>query len=278
MKKAILVVSFGTSHLDVLKKSIFSVEDAIKNEYKDYHVYRAFTSHFIIKKLREKHGMIIQTPEEALFTLANNYYDEVIVQPLHIVAGEEYHYIKRVTSMYEHNFKTLKLGRPIFYYQGIDNLPNDYSLFIDSISDVLNRNKATVLIGHGTSHPSTSAYGCLQSVLEDEGYDNVFVGTVKSYPGFETVLNRVIKRNIDEVTLMPILLVAGNHMKNDIASDMDDSWKSKFEAVGIKVNILMKGLGEFDKFNKLYVNRIEDLIEDRYNDMSKNKKGNMGLK
>lgn len=49
MKKAILVVSFGTSHLDALKNSIEKVENKIKSEFKEYEVFRAFTAHFIIK-------------------------------------------------------------------------------------------------------------------------------------------------------------------------------------------------------------------------------------
>ncbi len=43
-------------------------------------------------------------------------------------------------------------------------------------------------VGHGTAHPSNSVYGCLQAVLEDEGYENVFVGTVEGYPNFETAM------------------------------------------------------------------------------------------
>ena len=58
MKKAILVVSFGTSYLEPLKNSIENVENKIRNQFKDYDVYRAFTSHMIIKKLEIVHGLI----------------------------------------------------------------------------------------------------------------------------------------------------------------------------------------------------------------------------
>ena len=52
MKKAILVVSFGTSHMDALKNSIEKIENKIKEEFKEYDVYRAFTAHMIIKKIK----------------------------------------------------------------------------------------------------------------------------------------------------------------------------------------------------------------------------------
>ena len=52
MKKAILVVSFGTSHEDTRKKTIDVIEEMIAKAYPDYQVYRAFTRKIIIRKLR----------------------------------------------------------------------------------------------------------------------------------------------------------------------------------------------------------------------------------
>lgn len=273
MKKAILVVSFGTSYMEALEKSIFIIENKIKDKYSEFDVFRAFTSHFIIKKLKEKHGLDIWTPEEALKNLKEDGYEEVIVQPLHLIAGEEFTYVKKVIDRYSDDFNSIKLGRPIFYYQGIEELPHDYSDFIDSISDILNSNKATVMIGHGTSHPCGSTYGCLQTVLKEDGYDNVFVGTIEGYPNFNTVLKLIREKEIEEVTLMPLLVVAGDHAQNDIASDDEDSWKSMFESEGIKTKVIMKGLGEYCKFNELYINRIDDLIYSRYEGMGETKKG-----
>ncbi|MGL4107071.1 sirohydrochlorin cobaltochelatase [Clostridium sp. LP20] len=273
MKRAILVISFGSSYLEALEKSICSIENKIKEEYSDFDVYRSFTSHFIIRKLKENHGIEIKMPEEALLNLYEEKYEEVIIQPLHIIAGEEFNYIKKVSDAYSDKFKSIKLGRPIFYYQGVEGLPQDYSLFIEGMSEVFNKNEGTVLVGHGTAHPANAAYGALQSVLEDEGYDNVFIGTIEGYPTFGNVINRVKKKNIKEVTLMPLLLVAGDHVKNDIASDEEYSWKSMFEREGIKVKVIMMGLGEFDKFNQLYINRINDLIENRYEGVGETKKG-----
>ncbi|WP_066675629.1 sirohydrochlorin cobaltochelatase [Clostridium septicum] len=273
MKKAILVVSFGTSYLDVLKKSIEKAENQIAEQFKEYKVFRAFTAHIIIKKLKEKNGIFIDTPEEALDKLYKDGFEEVIMQPLHIIPGEEFQYIKNVQKMYQDKFKSLRLGRPIFYYQGIEDLPQDYSIFIETIEDLLKDKEGVVMMGHGTAHFSNAVYGCLQAVLQDHGYENVFVGTVEGYPTFDVVLKRIKRKNIKEVTLLPLMVVAGDHVINDMASDEKDSWKSMLEAEGIKVNIYMHGLGEIDAFNQLYINRIEDIIENRYIDAGETKKG-----
>lgn len=272
MKKAILVVSFGTSHLDALKNSIDKIENRIKDEFKGYDVFRAFTAHMIIKKLKVTHDMVVFTPEEALEDLKNKSYEEVVVQPLHIIPGEEFDYIKGIVRRYNKNFESIKLGRPIFFYQGMDELPKDYSLFIESIKDVLNNEESVVLFGHGTAHSANAVYGMLQTVLEDEGYDNVFVATVEGYPTIQSCLNRMKKKGVTKTKLVPLLLVAGDHAKNDMASDEEDSLKSVLQRNDIEVKLHLHGLGEIDSFGDLYITRIYDTIEDRYLNAGKTKK------
>lgn len=273
MKKAILVVSFGTSYLDTLEKTIEKAEKQIRDTFSEYDIYRAFTSHKIIKKLQEKYEIFIDIPEEMLEKLYESGYEEIIIQPLHMIPGEEFIYINKISEVFKEKFKVLKVGRPIFYYQGIEELPQDYSLFIEATKELYEENNAVVLMGHGTAHPANSVYGCLQAVFEDEGYENVFVTTVEGYPNFENVISRVKRKNISEVTLVPLMVVAGDHARNDMASDEEESLKSMLEAEGIKVNVYMKGLGENEKFNKLYINRIDDLINDRYVGAGQTKKG-----
>ena len=273
MKKAILVVSFGTSYLDTLEKTIEKAEKQIRDTFSEYDIYRAFTSHKIIKKLQEKYEIFIDIPEEMLEKLYESGYEEIIIQPLHMIPGEEFIYINKISEVFKEKFKVLKVGRPIFYYQGIEELPQDYSLFIEATKELYEENNAVVLMGHGTAHPANSVYGCLQAVFEDEGYENVFVTTVEGYPNFENVIGRVKRKNISEVTLAPLMVVAGDHARNDMASDDEESLKSMLEAEGIKVNVYMKGLGENEKFNKLYINRIDDLINDRYVGAGQTKKG-----
>ena len=273
MKKAILVVSFGTSYLDTLEKTIEKAEKQIRDNFSEYDIYRAFTSHKIIKKLKEKYEIFIETPEEMLEKLYENGYEEIIMQPLHMIPGEEFIYINKIADSFKEKFEILKVGRPIFYYQGIEELPQDYSLFIEATKELYEENNAVVLMGHGTAHPANSVYGCLQALFEDEGYENLFVTTVEGYPNFENVIKRLRRRNISEVTIAPLMVVAGDHARNDMASDEDESLKSMLEAEGIKVNVHMRGLGESERFNQLYINRIDDLINNRYVGAGETKKG-----
>ena len=52
MKKGILAVSFGTSHIDTMEKTIDVLEKEFAKTFEEAVVYRAFTSNMIIKKLK----------------------------------------------------------------------------------------------------------------------------------------------------------------------------------------------------------------------------------
>lgn len=54
MKKALLVVSFGTSYHETREKTIDICEDKIKNSLKSYDFFRAYTSNMIINKNKKK--------------------------------------------------------------------------------------------------------------------------------------------------------------------------------------------------------------------------------
>ena len=65
MKKAVLVVSFGTSYKETREKTIEACEKKIKEGLEGYDFFRAFTSNMIIRKLKNRDGLHIENPIEA---------------------------------------------------------------------------------------------------------------------------------------------------------------------------------------------------------------------
>lgn len=276
MKKAILVVSFGTTHEDTRKLTIDRIEERVKENFRHYEVRRAFTAHKIIKVLKERDGIHEDTPEEALEKLKNEGFTEIIVQPLHLIPGEEYDYITAVVNKYkeEGSFEKIVLGRPALYFKGIEeHIPDDYEIFVDSLEEILNEYRNVVFMGHGSVHPANACYPCIQSVLRDKDYENAYIGTVEGYPIIDDVVRWLKKDGINEITLVPLMLVAGDHAKNDMAGDEEDSWKNILEGEGIKADICLRGLGEFKKFQDIYLQHIQDAIEGKYEGLGKTKKG-----
>ena len=80
MKTAILVISFGTSHRDTLEKQSVLSQKKLKYEFKT-DVFRAFTSGMIVKKLRERDGIEIDTVDEALEKLYKSGYTDTFLCP-----------------------------------------------------------------------------------------------------------------------------------------------------------------------------------------------------
>ena len=104
MKTAILVISFGTSHRDTLEKTIAAVEKKLKYEFKT-DVFRAFTSGMIIKKLRERDGIEIDTVDEALEKLYKSGYTDIFCVPTHIMCGIEYDKACRMIEKFNNKMK-----------------------------------------------------------------------------------------------------------------------------------------------------------------------------
>ena len=268
MKKAILVVSFGTTNQAALRNSIEKIENEIKEAYPEYEVRRAFTSRTVIRRLAEAGGVRFDTEREALDRLAAEGYDEVYVQPLHVVAGAEYEKLRSVIVHLAHAkekpFAKLRLGRPLLFYMGQEETADDYLIAIDALKEQLPQigaKEAVLLMGHGGLHPANAAYGALQLKLEEAGLERVFVYTIEGFPSFETVLKKLRKMNIEKVTLQPFLLVAGDHVHNDMVGSEPDSMMSMLCQAGFEVDVRMESLGQNEAIRRIYLRHLQDVIE-----------------
>ena len=258
MKKAVLVVSFGTSYHETRRKTIDVCENKIKESFKGYDFYRAFTSGVIINKLRKRDKMEIYNPSEVLEQLYKNGYEEVIVQSLHIICGEEYNKLKYMVEEYKDKFKRISLGRPLLTYI------YDYRETVQAVKQDLEEmdiDEAIVFMGHGTEHESHSAYPAIEYMFRDYGM-NVYVGTVEGYPELEQVIKKLKEKNVKTVDLMPFMLVAGDHAINDMASDEEDSWKTILEQEGFNVKVHLKGLGENPYIQEKFKNHALDCMKE----------------
>lgn len=279
-KKAVLVVSFGTTYLEAQKLNIEGVENKIRSAFPEYDVRRAFTSRIVIKRIADRDGIKIDTEKQALEKLKAEGYKEVIVQPLHMIPGDEFDKVGKMVEQYAKNktFDRISLSRPLIYYSGQEEKPDDYAVAIDALKTQLpkmERRDAVVFVGHGGNHPANAAYAALQLRIQDAKLKNVFVTTVdgEGYPTFESVIEKMKENKIKKVTLMPLMLVAGDHANNDMAGDEPDSMKSRLVKAGFKVETYLHGLGENQAAQNIFVQHVKDAIEHKYdkNERSKDK-------
>lgn len=263
-KKAILVVSFGTTYPHTLKSCIESIENKVRCEFPDFEVRRAFTSQFIINKLAKRDGIYIDDTAEALQRLKDEGFTTVAVQPTHIIAGHEYDEVKAAVESYRGHFLQIVLGRPVLYSDGSNGTTDDYAIAVEALCRQLPAaapDRAVALMGHGSSHEANQAYYRLQAKIDQLGL-NIFLANVEETPTIEDVMEVLSKRAIKHVTLMPYMLVAGDHAINDMAGDDEDTWKSHLEKSGYSTDACLKGLGENPAYQEIYLQHLKDAMKE----------------
>lgn len=254
-KKAILVVSFGTSFEDSLKANIEASERAIAAAYPDYEIRRAFTSGIVIKVLA-KRGVTVDTVDRALERLHADGFSRVVVQPLHLIPGEEFHQLLEALAPFRPSFDEVAVGVPLMCDA------ESYFTLAGAIAPTLPETgpgEAVVFMGHGTHHPANAAYPTIQRVFDDLGLP-VYVGTVEGYPTLDDVIALLKRDGVQKVTLFPLMLVAGDHANNDMAGEEPDSWKSILSAAGFEVECALRGLGELESVRSIYADNAGKAI------------------
>jgi sirohydrochlorin cobaltochelatase len=266
-KDAICVVSFGST-FDQGRQAIDGVVSAVKAAFPDKEVRLAFTSRIIRTRLAQK-GQIVDEPLVALAKLRAEGYTRVAVVSTHVIPGEEYGQLADLVRALgdlgragsKWGFERIALSKPLLY-----NPEQDYA----RLAAILNRaygkrlaDGAVVLMGHGTPNPADSAYGLMQVVAERTN-PRLLVGTVEGNPSFEDAKARLDKLGLRRVTLVPLMLVAGDHAHNDMAGSEEDSWKSRLEKAGYRVETVISGLGENPEIRAAYVERARAAAKEAF--------------
>lgn len=249
-KIGILLVAFGSSDASA-QVSFENIDKKVKTAYPDIPVRWAYTSHIIRAKLLEK-GRHLDSPAVALAKMQAEKFTHVAVQSLHTICGEEFHDLRRTVEAFKTmgGIRRIVLGYPLMAEQG--DMERTVNAIMKVIPEARRADEAVVLMGHGTHHPANAFYAALmfQIQLKDP---NIFVGTVEGYPGIGLITDLLLQKKIDKAYLMPFMSVAGEHAKNDMAGEEDDSWKSVLSKAGIDCEVILKGTAEYDDFVDIWV-------------------------
>ena len=257
-KKALLVISFGTSHRDTRVRTIEAIEEDLKREFPDRVFYRAWTSSFLRKKVQQE-GYGVCSVQQALETICNDGISDLLVQPTHMLCGKEYVDARREILAFQDRFSRLAVGRPLM------EDGQDVRIFADTLESLIPvsaEQEVVAWMGHGSPQSEMNVYDLLNRQFLKDGHPEICVGTVEWEPGITPVLEQIRRRAPRRVILSPMLVVAGDHAKNDMAGDDPDSWKNQIAAEHTEVECLGKGLGEYPAVRKLYLDhaRCPELI------------------
>ena len=261
-EKEILVISFGTSYNYSRYASIGGIERAVAAAFPDWSVRRAFTANIIIDHVKNRDGVVIDDVDEGLQRAVDNGVRDLIVCPTHLMEGYEYEDIIAAVAEYADEFENVAVTEPLFGY----NDETDYAQVAPILANLMENyndgETALVYMGHGTEADSDKDYGELQQALTDGGFKNIYITTVESEEwNTERVLNEIEGKGYKKVVLHPLMVVAGDHAHNDMASDEPDSLRTQFEDAGYEVDCILDGLGQVPEIQQIYVAHVQEALD-----------------
>jgi sirohydrochlorin cobaltochelatase len=121
--------------------------------------------------------------------------------------------------------------------------------------------KAILLMGHGTDHPSWTVYPALQQTLREIFGQRIFVGVVEHFPPSHNVIAQIAAAGFSKVLLVPLLLVAGMHYEKDLMGDSPDSWRSRLLDAGIQTEAISDGIGSNACIGKVFCDHIREALD-----------------
>ena len=249
MKNALVITSFGTS-VPEARSGIAAVEEVLAAALPGCLWVRAFTSP-TIRRILAGRGETVPSLPEALTALRDQGAERVVVQPTHLLYGLEYDKLKAEAEALAGGFSSLAVGRPLLADTG------DIRRFAHCLSRDCPEEAggAVVFMGHGTEHFANAAYPALQTGLRLEGREDIYIGTVEGWPGLADILHQLEPGGPRRIRLLPLMLVAGDHARNDMAG----TWKQALEEAGHTVTYSFTGLGELPWVQEMYRERLLDV-------------------
>lgn len=270
----IVLAAFGASDPAALK-AVWSIRDRVASAWPGAEIRLAFTSRVLRNLWRRRAGQAdfraanrglpeelyeIRSPLALLAEIQETAPRPVLVQSLHVAEGEEYADLRNVVEALagletvrpdQRPFPGLVLAPPALGDGGPDFLEAAARALQPLTALARRAGAALVLMGHGSRRLALGAYGGLEKQLRRE-YPPAYVGLVEGGP--EDILAALAEPR--PVLLAPLLTVAGEHARQDLAGPGPGSWASRFAAAGHQVEIRLEGLGDLTAWADLYVEHI----------------------
>ena len=251
MNIPLLIAAFGTTPAALATYS--TLEGAIRRHFPEHEIIWSYAAK-AATKLTQQGGAAPLSPAKALRQLAARGYDRVMVQSLHLLPGAEFHELQRIVQQ---SGISCAMGMPLFC------TPEDYDELGEILRPVIGARpgKAILLLGHGTTHPSWTAYFCLEKILRRKFGDRIFAGVLEKFPDSKNLPDDIKAAGFTEVCVIPFLFIAGMHYHRDIAGDSRTSWMTRLHDNDLAVEIISHGLGLFPGLEKLLIRHIDDAMQ-----------------
>lgn len=259
---AILVVAMGTTQKEG-RAVIDNLMELIRKDYPKAEVEVAFNYEAVRLVLREN-GEEVSGPLAAMTRLLDKGHTQVVVQPLYLTPGGEFHNLYSIITSINDlagthgaiGFEGVLISGPLLMN------PEDYFEVAEVISriygDSLAEEEALLLVAPTSEGDGDPSLCQMQMVMDDIcPAGNIVIGAVGGYPGIGKAIARLRHIGIKKIRLVPFTVVPGIHTWIEISGEANpDSWQKVLESEGYTVSIDDRGLGEYEAIQKIFCRKL----------------------
>lgn len=274
---AIVLVMFGTSVAGALP-ALLNIRDRMAERFPATPIRLAFTSEGIRRTWHQRAmdsgyraahpGMpaeiyAIRDPRTVLADLLAAGHQAFIVQPVYMAPGGEYRELRELIGELNAPPVRLALAHPVLGSATEGSTGNADELFsaaralAEDVELARGLNAALLYMGHGARRCDVDPlYQRFAGVMR-RLYPDVLtvIGTVEGEQPLAGALVRFRESGTRRVVLKPFMVTAGNHVRMDMVGPPPRGWKPLLERHGLKVEPVLRGLGEQDAFARIFVER-----------------------
>lgn len=302
--KAILLVAFGSTWEQAFNAFDTTI-DAYKKAFTEYDIFLSYSSAICINRAAAGENGVTRNyyaPNFWLNAFADKgvRYEEIVVQSLQVIPGEEYTRVINYLKDFGNNANgdlddeylsqvVLKLGVPLL--QDAEADVAKVAAELNNLYSNLAKQNVVAFMGHGNpdeydTYKANVRYTQLEAALQEYS-KNYFVGTVDMAENFKTdVLKRMKEAGITsgKVYCHPLMSIDGDHGHNDMAGDdvqegvtkfedlevneengevEDTSWKVYFKLAGYDCSdetMINLGLLELESIRQVWMDHTQDAI------------------
>lgn len=245
-KPAIVLVAFGTS-VEQARKVFDHIDSRVRRRYPEHNLRWAFTSQFIIDKLKRR-GVVTYNVDEVIAQLRADGFDRVVFQSLHIAPGQEYSKVQAADIS----------GLRVAFGDALMTSDEDIERTIDALRPHIDALEPTVIAAHGNDkYPRFNERIEAFAARIEADYPRLVVASVEGSPGLGP-LQKIKEMKPDRVNFVPLMIVAGDHILNDVLGDEDGSWKNIIAAPQVWVS---ESLGWNDAVLDIYFDHLEAALQ-----------------
>lgn len=194
----------------------------------------------------------VDSLDKTVDMLHSSGFEKLIVVPYTVINGYETEKIKNVMTYKMELFKQIRISPALLTTDG------DYEYVAGILSDCTrnaDEDTAVVFVAKGTTHFANSSYVALSERFKREGRNNIFVGTVSSYPGLDKIMSDIEAAYYRNVLLCPLEM----EFNSDFIDDLNQ-WSNKFNDKGYTCGVYIRGLCGYKGIRRLIVEHTKAVM------------------